>query len=296
MDYELQLFDRIEVIKTIINKHGEENFYLSFSGGKDSTVLHNLLDEAIPGNQIPRVYIDTGIEYESVRKFVKELQLFDNRITIIKPSVPIKAMLERDGYPFKSKEHSLKVGLYQSGSRCKSVLAYKDGTHGKLFRCPKSLLFQFDDGYPLKLSDKCCLRLKKEPVRKWQKESDRTIAITAMRKDEKGQRAHIGCIMADKGGNLKKFHPLAVISEEWEEWYIKERDIKLCELYYPPFNFKRTGCKGCPFALDLQDQLTKMLIYLPNERKQCELIWGKVYAEYRRLGYRLDKYEQLKLF
>lgn len=27
----------------------------------------------------------------------------------------------------------------------------------------------------------------------------------------------------------------------------------------------------------------------PNERKQCEIIWKPVYAEYRRLGYRLRK-------
>ena len=44
MDNELLLFDRINVIKDTINKYGEENFYLSFSGGKDSTILHWLID------------------------------------------------------------------------------------------------------------------------------------------------------------------------------------------------------------------------------------------------------------
>lgn len=67
------LFDRIEVIKKTIEKYGEENFYISFSGGKDSTVLHHLIDEAIPGNQIPRVFINTGIEYNDIRRFVEEL-------------------------------------------------------------------------------------------------------------------------------------------------------------------------------------------------------------------------------
>lgn len=67
------LFDRIEVIKKTIEKYGEENFYISFSGGKDSTVLHHLIDEAIPGNQIPRVFMNTGIEYNDIRRFVEEL-------------------------------------------------------------------------------------------------------------------------------------------------------------------------------------------------------------------------------
>ena len=67
------LFDRIEVIKKTIEKYGEENFYISFSGGKDSTVLHHLIDEAIPGNKIPRVFMNTGIEYNDIRRFVEEL-------------------------------------------------------------------------------------------------------------------------------------------------------------------------------------------------------------------------------
>jgi len=67
------LFDRIEVIKKTIEKYGEENFYISFSGGKDSTVLHHLIDEAISGNQIPRVFMNTGIEYNDIRRFVEEL-------------------------------------------------------------------------------------------------------------------------------------------------------------------------------------------------------------------------------
>lgn len=63
----------------------------------------------------------------------------------------------------------------------------------------------------------------------------------------------------------------------------------MCKLYREPFNFKRTGCKGCPYSLDLQEQLDTMAMYLPNEKKQCEMIWKPVYQEYRRLGYRLRK-------
>ena len=67
IDNELLLSDRLHVIKDTINKYGEENFYVSFSGGKDSTVLHYLIDEAIPNNKIPRVFINTGIEYNYIR-------------------------------------------------------------------------------------------------------------------------------------------------------------------------------------------------------------------------------------
>ena len=69
---EFLLEDRLNVIRDTIAKYGEENFYLSFSGGKDSTVVHHLLDMAIPGNKIPRVFSNTGIEYNAIVEFVRE--------------------------------------------------------------------------------------------------------------------------------------------------------------------------------------------------------------------------------
>lgn len=129
--------------------------------------------------------------------------------------------------------------------------------------------------------------MKKEPIHKWENENKKPIAILGVRMDEGGQRAnHSGCIVLD-GNSISKFKPLNPISDDWENWFIDKYGIELCELYYPPFNFKRTGCKGCPFSLDLQNQLEVMSIMLPAEKKQCEIIWKPVYDEYRRIGYRL---------
>lgn len=97
------LYDRLEVIRKIINRYGEENFYVSFSGGKDSTVLHYLIDEAIPNNKIPRVFINTGIEYNYIREFVYSMKEKDERFIVINSGVNIKRMLNEKGYPFKSK-------------------------------------------------------------------------------------------------------------------------------------------------------------------------------------------------
>lgn len=80
---EFLLKDRIAKIKSINEQYNLlENSYISFSGGKDSTVLSYLIDEALPGNKIPRVFINTGIEYNLILKFVKEKQLADERIYI----------------------------------------------------------------------------------------------------------------------------------------------------------------------------------------------------------------------
>lgn len=293
---EITEYDRIEVIKTTNAKYNLlDNSYISFSGGKDSTILHYLIDLALPQNRIPRVFIDTGIEYNYIREFVLEMAKNDDRFIILKPTQAIKPMLEKYGYPFKSKEHSKFVSVYQNSGMTKSVKWYLSDK--KMISCPSNLQYQFTKNFKIKCSDKCCFKLKKEPIEKWQKENNKAIYITGMRHDEGGQRASIkGCIITDKQGNLKKFHPLLVVNDEWEEWFIKKYNIKLCKLYCDPFNFKRTGCKGCPFSLDLQEQLDIMEQYLPNEKKQCDIIWKPVYDEYKRIGYRLKSYKQIKLF
>lgn len=304
MDNELLLFDRINVIKDVITKYGEENFYLSFSGGKDSTILHYLIDWALPGNTIPRVFINTGIEYQAIVDFVKGLAKDDPRFIILQPTQAIKPMLEKYGYPFKSKEFAHHYGIYQHSGKVKSVLKFlgenDSGAKNKLIVCPAMLkpLFTEENRLPFKVSSDCCRKMKKEPIKKWEKQNNRHVAITGMRASEGGQRMRIdNCILTDSQGNLKRFHPLIKVDEEWEDWLIHTHThtIALCKLYCQPYNFKRTGCKGCPFSLDLQEQLETMETYMPNERKQCEFIWKPVYEKYRELNYRLKKFVQIKL-
>ena len=298
MDNELLLYDRIEVIKATNQKYDlEHNAYLSFSGGKDSTILHYLLDMALPNNCIPRVFIDTGIEYQMIRDFVLGLAKNDDRFIILKPTQNIKQMLEKYGYPFKSKQHAHNLYVYQNSGIGLSVQRYLGIIESNTkFRCPKMLEYQFTPEFKIKCSDNCCRKMKKEPIKKWEKQNNRHIAITGMRNSEGGKRASIkGCILTDKSGNITKFHPLIKVNDQWEKWIVEEKHIKLAKIYLPPYNFKRTGCKGCPFSLDLQEQLEIMELYMPNERKQCEYIWKPVYDEYRRLNYRLKRVEKVKL-
>lgn len=291
MTNEFILQDRQQKIRQIINQYGEDNFYISFSGGKDSTVLSTLVDMAVPGNAIPRVFADTGIELKMIRDFVLELQKADDRIVVIKPSVSIKKSLEEHGYPFKSKYHAHYLERFSRIGMCDSIKHYlgenvKGTTWGEQSTCPKKLKQQFDDHYKLKISDKCCVNLKEKPLEVWAKENKKPYAILGVMRSEGGRRERSTCL-SFKGKKLRAFQPMVSLTEEWEEWFIKEFDIKICDIYKPPYNFTRTGCKGCPFALKLQNELDTLEKFFPAERKQCEMIWKPVYEEYRRLGYRL---------
>lgn len=293
-DNHLLLKDRIDKIREVINKYGEENFYISFSGGKDSTVLSALIDMAIPNNKIPRVYANTGIEYRLILEFVEKVRQEDHPwdLVILKPSVPIKPMLEEYGYPFKSKKHAKKLGTYQRNGWTKTTQNYLYPSDGcKTFACPKKLRYQFSEDFKLKVDYKCCVIMKEKPLHDWSKENHKPIAIIGIMKSEGGGRAKGKCL-AFNNKKLKSFQPLIPVTKDWEDWFIETYNIDICDIYKPPYNFYRTGCKGCPFALELQEELDTLEKYFPAERKQCEIIWKPVYEEYRRIGYRLKKKDE----
>ena len=114
-EYEFILEDRIAKIQAIDQQYDlRNNRYISFSGGLDSMVNHVLCDISIPNNKIPRVYFNTGIEYKAMLDFVKKLAAKDDRFIIINSKVNIKTMLNENGYPFKSKQHSRNWQVYNN--------------------------------------------------------------------------------------------------------------------------------------------------------------------------------------
>ena len=289
-DFDFMLQDRITKIQSINDIYDLENkSYVSFSGGKDSLVTSLLLDKALPNNKIPRIFIDTGIEYPQIRRFVFSQVAIDKRVHVLKSGINIKQMLEKDGYPFKSKQHSHNVAIYQHSGMTRTNERYLGNADKTNFLCPKILEYQFSPTFNLKISDKCCYRLKKEVALKWEKENNRTICITGMRMAEGGYRNYQSNCTVFDGDNLKKFHPLKPCTNEFVEEVLSQLRYPVCELYKEPFNFKRTGCMGCPFNIELKAELTKLLKYSPKQAKVAYTIWKPVYDEYAKLNYRIDQ-------
>ena len=296
--YEIILRERVRKIQRVMLDYGEENFYIAFSGGKDSTVLSDLIDWALPENKIPRVYADTGIELNMIRDFVYNKQKEDDRIVIIKPSKNIKDTLEFYGYPFKSKVFSKYVDRFRRIGKVKSIKVYIGEDENKKwspkFSCPKKLKYLFEDKNATNfyISMECCIKMKEEPMINWEIENDKKYPIIGIMQAEGGGRSNANCMnftSKNYDADLKSFQPLVKITKDWEDWFIEKYDVKICDIYKEPYNFVRTGCKGCPFAPNVQKELDTLEKFFPEERKQCEYIWKPVYDEYRRIGYRLKK-------
>ena len=87
-------------IRGWIDEYGEDGVYVSFSGGKDSTVLLDIVRKDYPN--VKAVFVDTGLEYPEVRRFVKT---FSN-VDWLRPKMNFRQVIEKYGYPFISKEVS----------------------------------------------------------------------------------------------------------------------------------------------------------------------------------------------
>ncbi len=287
MDFDFLLNDRIQKIKQIAQEYNLEKYaYVSFSGGKDSCIMSALIDMALPGNQIPRVYINTGMEYLLQVRFVKECAEKDPRIQIIAPTKNVRETLERVGYPFKSKFHARQVHVVQNSGLTESAKKYFYPKANTPHSCPKILQYQATEQLPFKVSDYCCTEFKKKPIAEYETRNRRHIGIVGIRRGERGMRENAQCLVFTSGV-LHRFQPLAPCDDCFCDTFVKRFDIQLSPLYYEPYNFKRTGCKGCPFNVHLADDLYVLLEHFPQEFKACRALWKPVYKEYERIGYRI---------
>jgi 3'-phosphoadenosine 5'-phosphosulfate sulfotransferase (PAPS reductase)/FAD synthetase len=95
----------MERVRAWVNEYGEDGVYVSFSGGKDSTVLLDIVRNRCGYKDVPAVFVDTGLEYPEIREFVKT---FEN-VEWVKPKLTFKQVIQKYGYPFMSKEISESV-------------------------------------------------------------------------------------------------------------------------------------------------------------------------------------------
>ena len=85
-----------------VDRFGEEGVYVSFSGGKDSTVLVDIVRNVCKYKDIPLVFVDVPTQYPELKEFA---QTFQNLI-VLKPKISFAQVCEKYGFPIFSKEIS----------------------------------------------------------------------------------------------------------------------------------------------------------------------------------------------
>lgn len=166
----------LEDLRTKFNKINPSEYYLSYSGGKDSHLLYWFIKEyALEFKDIKVVAMNTYMEHPEIRR-----RMYDNADVVLLPTMKPFDIKEKYGSPCFTKAQDYAIDLYQRNKmgekRKQEILTGyfvdKNGIKVKdkfgLNKKAKELLLS---GKLHKISPKCCTKLKKEPAKKFEKET-----------------------------------------------------------------------------------------------------------------------------
>ena len=145
---------------------------------------------------------------------------------------------------------------------------------------------------PMPIAAKCCQKAKTEPAEKFGRDQEADLVCTGLRKSEGGNRAisFTTCFSVTGEGKANTFRPIFWLTDkdkaDYENFYcVQHSDC------YKVWGMKRTGCPGCPYGKEFEQELELMQKHEPKFYRAVLKIFGASY-EYTR-GY-LRFREELK--
>lgn len=278
--------------------HGD--VYVSFSGGKDSTVLKHIVDGMY--DNIPAVFVNTGLEYPEIQQFVREIKAgkydcFNSDVEIIRPEMRFDEVITKYGYPVVSK----RVAGYVETAR-----RHPDSMRAKWIRGEEKTKFvtggkwAFLIDSPFKISSKCCEQMKHKPVNVYARKTGRKAIIGTMACESPNREQswlQNGCNAFE--AKTPTSQPLSFWTEQDVLHYIKQFNVPYCPVYgeikvaqhgeidgqinlidylgcYEPEDklettgCDRTGCMFCMFGCHLEKE--------PNRFQRMKETHPKQYA------------------
>lgn len=248
----------IGTIEAFINRTGKIP-YVSFSGGKDSTVLLDICRRFV-NRDIKAVFDNTGNEFPEIVQFVRTVE----NVTIITPKLNIGQIIANNGFPLISKEtaQGIRQAKTTKSERLRKIRL--EGTNkDKGMVCGKiANKWQFLIKEPFMISEKCCDILKKRPFAKYQRETGELPIIGTMSSESRLRRRQYilrgGC-NSWKENHLASY-PLSIWTEADIWAYIHQFNIPICSLYSRE-DCKRTGCMFCGFGAHLEKRSRFAMLY-----------------------------------
>ena len=308
-----------------------KNIVVSISGGSDSDIVLDLIYRvnSVMGKPITYVWFDTGLEFEATKRHLEYLEhRYDITIIREKAIKPIPLTCKQYGQPFLSKRvsefiyrlqlHNFKFEdrsyeeLLLEYPNCQSALQWwcnaydtkADGSPSMLGINNNKYLKEFLIANPpkFKIANKCCEYAKKKVSHKVVEKYHADLSILGLRKFEGGARAlAYNTCYSDNGTECSTFRPIFWYKDEDKHFYEERFNIVHSDCY-TRYGMLRTGCSGCPFAKDLEDEIVVIEHNEPKLYKAVNNIFGDSYEyirQYKAFCQKMrdnEKNTQIKLF
>ena len=209
--------------------------YVSFSGGKDSTVLLHLVRSVYP--DVKAVFFDTGLEFPEIREFARSTE----NVEFVKPEMTFKQVIQQEGYPVIGKEAAHYISLARRGLPSGIDRMKRDDRYGYA-----KFAYLMDAPFPI--SENCCARLKKGPSHDYTKRTG-LYPFVGTRIDESQRRETNWILYGDNNLDARypQSNPLSIwtTKDVWD--YIRKYDLPYSKIY--DMGYEGTGCIFCMFGI-----------------------------------------------
>ncbi len=271
---------KLEVTQAKIREwyeHYGGKVFVSFSGGKDSTVLLDLVRGLYP--DVPAAYADTGMEYPEIQDFVRSVP----NVEWLQPAIPFTEVIEQYGYPVISKDVAKRIYYARKGSKWAiSQLNGFNSDGSPSWYNQRYMKWRFLLEAPFPIAEYCCGAMKTRPLHKYARQTGRavimgTMACESLRRE--GGVLKTGC----NAYNIKKpaCKPLSFWTEQDALQYLRMTGIPYASIYgdiveqggkLVTTGAQRTGCMFCMFGLHLEKQpnrFQRMALTHPKQHAFC---------------------------
>lgn len=265
-----------------------EDYYLSYSGGRDSHLVYWFIKNYLNINDIPIVSVNTRLEHKEIRQ-----RMYNNADIVLIPDTDPVNIKKKYGIPCFTKSQDEYIKRYQHGNRSEHTISRIMGTTPSKHNLNKKARDLVLSGVAHRISNECCIKTKEDTLAKYEKRTGRK-PILGVRTAESinRQSAYQTCLA--KSGKFSPIYdfPDAAVDAIYQEYNIDEPGI-----YH---SVKRTGCIGCPYINDVRRIERDLALATPNQRlyiinlfKESYDVKGVNYQQFLNKGVFVDADNQL---
>lgn len=243
----MDLYAKLDYTERVIKRATaiDTKWALSYSGGRDSTVLSHIMVEHLGMTKIPHVMSNTRMEYpesiKQVKNWYDRLRLKGVECHVCFPDRRPNELWKELGVPLWSKQLAYKYRKFRA-SKSDKIPAYVPESLHEVFRRAKAL--------DLKITDQCCEELKKKPMANWDEVHGVGGHFMGVRCAESRAR-RLAWIMkgslyqASTHGNMWVANPLSYWTLDDIENWLSDHKI---EVLRPDTPTGGSGCVTCMFG------------------------------------------------